>query len=403
MTASVWTPYGASLPVAAAASTLMPQVFTATIAQTLFTLTAFNYTPATGSLLVFINGVAQIPGTDFTETSVTSFTLNAGLVVGDIVLAFGFIGITATLPSVTAQAVAAAASATAALASQTAAATSAGAASTSASAASTSATNAATSAAAALVSQNAAAASAASIAGAYGVIGLVGANNAGAPTTKFDISADSVALRNSSGTVIVRYVTGSITCDFAVVGSAANGRDQAGAFSANSWIYLYFIWNGTTLATLASITTPASFTGSTLPSGYTHWCFATAVRWNGSSNINSVYVRGKTVSNIAEVTIFVGQVVTSNTNASLTSFIPPNALMVYCRFEMVSATGGDTGYLRLLTSSNAFCVLSCSINTYNTTYIGFPNIAQNIVYMVLTGVAQASLYLNSYTVPNGDS
>lgn len=68
---------------------LVPQVFTATAGQTLFTLTAFTYSVGTGSLLVFINGSLQ-SSKDYAETSTGSFTLVEACLGGESVLALGF-------------------------------------------------------------------------------------------------------------------------------------------------------------------------------------------------------------------------------------------------------------------------------------------------------------------------
>jgi hypothetical protein len=70
--------------------TLVPQSFIGTSGQTLFTLTAFTYTPGTNSLLVFINGQRQVVGRDFSETSSSSFTLAEGVVAGDYIDVIGF-------------------------------------------------------------------------------------------------------------------------------------------------------------------------------------------------------------------------------------------------------------------------------------------------------------------------
>lgn len=70
--------------------TLVPQSFTATAGQVLFTLSGWTYTPGTNSLLVFINGQRQVIGRDFTETSTGSFTLVEGCVAGDFVDVIGF-------------------------------------------------------------------------------------------------------------------------------------------------------------------------------------------------------------------------------------------------------------------------------------------------------------------------
>jgi hypothetical protein len=93
MTASIWAP-GSSLD---ANSSVKAQAFTATAGQTVFDLTGFSYTPGTGSLLVFVSGLAQRVITDFVETDVDTFTLSEGVEEGTIVLAIGFVEITGTV------------------------------------------------------------------------------------------------------------------------------------------------------------------------------------------------------------------------------------------------------------------------------------------------------------------
>ena len=63
------------------------QLFTATASQTIFTLTGgLVYTPGSGQLRVYIDGVRQFPSA-YVETSTTVFTLTAGVDAGNIVLA----------------------------------------------------------------------------------------------------------------------------------------------------------------------------------------------------------------------------------------------------------------------------------------------------------------------------
>lgn len=69
---------------------LVPQSFTGSAGQTVFVITNFTYTVGTNSLLVFINGQRQISGRDFSETSISSFTLFEGVVAGDFVDVIGF-------------------------------------------------------------------------------------------------------------------------------------------------------------------------------------------------------------------------------------------------------------------------------------------------------------------------
>lgn len=63
------------------------QTFTASASQTVYTLTGgLVYTPGSGQLRVYIDGVRQFPSA-YTETSTTVFTLSTGVDAGTIVLA----------------------------------------------------------------------------------------------------------------------------------------------------------------------------------------------------------------------------------------------------------------------------------------------------------------------------
>jgi hypothetical protein len=63
------------------------QANTATAGQSLFTLVSGrSYTPGTGQLRVYINGVRQYPS-EYTETSNVSYTITGGVSSGDLVLA----------------------------------------------------------------------------------------------------------------------------------------------------------------------------------------------------------------------------------------------------------------------------------------------------------------------------
>lgn len=178
---------------------------------------------------------------------------------------------------------------------------------------------------------------------------LQGLNNTATPNTKYDVLADALTLRNpTTGEIIVRTSTGTLTNDIGVVGPAANGRDQAGDFTAASWIYLYFIWNGTTLATLTS----ASASAPVLPTGYTHSALATALRLDGSGNIVRMYTNGSR----AEYDIAVGGIIRVLTNGTSTAFstvglsvfVPPFARVVSLSFyqNLTSTAAGQEYFSR---------------------------------------------------------
>lgn len=101
MSASIWNP-ASSIPSSVNANnTLKSESQTAAAGQTLITLSLFAYQPGTGTLLVFVNGIVQALGTDYTESSSTTVTFAAPLNLGDYVLIYGFVGITVTLTATT--------------------------------------------------------------------------------------------------------------------------------------------------------------------------------------------------------------------------------------------------------------------------------------------------------------
>jgi hypothetical protein len=116
--------------------------------------------------------------------------------------------------------------------------------------------------------------------GAYGSRGQFSRNNAGTPDTQYDLKADVVILaKPSDQSTVTQFSPSTITNNVAQGGPVANGRDQSTAFSISSWVHFYWIWNGTALATISSASPPP--TGPVLPSGYTHWAYASAVYHGG--------------------------------------------------------------------------------------------------------------------------
>jgi hypothetical protein len=69
-----------------------------------FNLTTFTYTLGTNSLLIFKDGAVLDPPNpnpvDFTETSTSQFQLATPCTGGETIIAFGFVGITGTMPSI---------------------------------------------------------------------------------------------------------------------------------------------------------------------------------------------------------------------------------------------------------------------------------------------------------------
>ncbi|MEW9139887.1 hypothetical protein AB2664_30070 [Bacillus wiedmannii] len=154
--------------------------------------------------------------------------------------------------------------------------------------------------------------------------GMRAQNNATTPNTQFDIAADMVALRDpSTGATKVFSTAASVTTNLLTAGPAVNGRDQAAAFPASSWIHFYLISNGSAVASIASLAAPP--TGPAMPAGYTMWTYVGAVRFGSGSALSDVRVCGNTVFYRVPTVVLTGTA-TTNTPFSTANLVPPNAL-----------------------------------------------------------------------------
>ncbi len=243
------------------------------------------------------------------------------------------------------------------------------------------------------------------------LINLVGQNDATTPNTKYGYSADLVVLRNpSDGSIAVRTNTGTFTNDVAVSGPTANGRDQSAAFGAGAWIHFYFIWNGSTLASLSSLTAPP--TGPTLPTGYTHWAYVTTIGFPASALRQTKVEGSRTIYREALVALS-GGTATTQTSISTSGWIPPNALrqdlLAQLQATGITTTGTDTADF-LITGGSAFTsrVLLIGNTTFANVSSGeftFPLNGQTFIYQItrgsVGGTVSVDVYVRGYSIPNG--
>lgn len=160
----------------------------------------------------------------------------------------------------------------------------------------------------------------ASASGVASVVGTKGQNNSVNPGTRYDISCTYVCLKNLSGMGTISLSSGAvITCNILFFG--ANGRDQATAFTANNWINVYYIFNGTTLSTVASLRAPSL--GPTMPAGYTHYAYATSVFLNASLALRQTYTDGNWCHIDPESQIMNGFRASAFTTIGVRQFVPP--------------------------------------------------------------------------------
>lgn len=257
--------------------------------------------------------------------------------------------------------------------------------------------------------------------GSYGVTGLLGANNAVTSTTQFDVSADIAVLRNPTDTPILIFSnTGTLTNNVLTAGPAANGRDQAGAFGANSWLHFYLIAkvDGSGLATLSSTVAPP--TGPALPSTYTHWAYCGAVRFDASSHLIAMRLGGAMA--FYDITDFggggVNRLVNNGTALTMTALdasalIPPNSRTGLFTFWMAASTASASPFGLLVRPTGAAqagnyvsYVTAPGGSVYAASAITrqYPvSSAQSIDYMIDTaGSGQGAIIdVVGYKMPNG--
>ena len=155
----------------------------------------------------------------------------------------------------------------------------------------------------------------------------VAQNNLASPTTKVDIAAAEVALKNSTGGVYLATAV-SLTVDRGA--SGANGLDT-GSVTASTWYYVWLIYNGSTLAGLLS----TSATAPTLPAGYTFQALVAAVYNTTGNNFYSFATQNR------RTYLAAGQLATAAAMTSYASFaafttnlalwVPPNAKVAFGR------------------------------------------------------------------------
>lgn len=249
------------------------------------------------------------------------------------------------------------------------------------------------------------------------VVGADCKNNAATPNTKIDLDADAIVLRNSTNNCVIRFNPGAaLTNDVDVAGPTENGRDQAAAFSASTWIHFYWIWNGTTLATLSSVVAPS--TGPTLPSGYTHWAYAGPWRRNISNNLLKARIKGSNAFFEDAAIVLTDGTAVTETAVDVSGFVPPNALSYVISASKVGLTNTAAGaadidiQVRIVTAVNyariARFVVQGLTASVATTVLGgsveVPNIGQSFFYIIILTAGTLpllSIDVQGFKIPNG--
>jgi hypothetical protein len=247
-------------------------------------------------------------------------------------------------------------------------------------------------------------------------------NNGTTPNTKIDVFtgggggwAQYVDLKGQSIAIGQAY---GFTLDAGLAGPVANGRDQAGAFAASQWLYIYAITGrGQVPAGIISVN-PPSFVPvpPTLPTGYTHAAYLTSVYWDASSHFLRFHQFDDRVCyDGRQLALSLGSAVV-DTAVSVNTLVPPEAADFDLNLESWGVTADATGaaievlHLGYLAGTDThqlvsdFVVSPAAATRVATGDITFPNVSQQFYYhhQVLNGSApSATITVRSYRVPNG--
>lgn len=244
------------------------------------------------------------------------------------------------------------------------------------------------------------------------VLGANGKNNTVTPSSQYDLSALQVILFNPSNSgSVVRANPVTVTNNI-LAGPAANGRDQAGAFPSSSWIHLYWIWNGTTLASLSSADPPS--VGPVLPSGYTHWAYAVALYLGPSALFeNMTVLRGAWVCYVNAVNLVISVAMqTAEQTLPTTTQVPPNALELQLSVWGYNAATGVTANtifrLRYVSGNNfqSMQQVAGAVNSFTPFGFSVRMPATGDVYFLYESAAnfsagQTVIDVVGYKIPNG--
>lgn len=226
-------------------------------------------------------------------------------------------------------------------------------------------------------------------------------NNSTTPLTIYDLTASSVCLwESSSGNTYLKTNPATISVNTGTAGPAAGGRDQAGVFSANSWLYFYWIYNPGTDTLSGTVSVSAPFTGPALPSGYTAWAYAGAVRFNASSQLPLVRMHGNWRYYEVEQSALAGGTATTETAVAVSSFVPPTASAFRLGGPISQQSGGEVVRLRTITGNNERTVYSFAAsgetNQSGWGDVVLPNISQQFYYLWGSAVTARSFDANVY-------
>lgn len=230
-------------------------------------------------------------------------------------------------------------------------------------------------------------------------------NNAANPTTQMDLVAETVLLVDNSGSPVIVQAPGTLTCNTGTAGPTPNGRDQAAAFVASSWLHFYWIYNPSTktIASLVSLTAPP--TGPILPSGYTAWAYAGPVYFNASSQLLLMQAAAAWWYYATPPLVYSWSGSLVETAISVSTAVPPNARSFCLGGHAVELANANESFVLRYLSGQDFVIVSFgNAPGYAQIETIMPNVAQKFYLSNPNGPdIVGDIYTHGYQVSNGAS
>lgn len=163
--------------------------------------------------------------------------------------------------------------------------------------------------------------------------------------TTVDIDADSVLVTDGSGRL---FATQTVNLTATITTSGANGLDT-GTEASSTWYHLWVIYNGTTVASLMSL----SSTAPTMPSGYTFKGYVGAIRNNGSSDLVAISQKGVHVSSSGLTAILTSGSATTTTSIDASGAVPTTAKIMNIQLRVDHPTPDTASTIHIYSDSGS--------------------------------------------------
>lgn len=240
--------------------------------------------------------------------------------------------------------------------------------------------------------------------------GLTGESETSAPTTKFNLRADSVTTRDAAGKTTTYFNVTAKQVDLTLANSIG-GRDQVAAFANYAEPNLFWVPNGSgSLGLVLSLNGP-----NTGPTGYSEWAMAASLKLNGSAQ----FIQGNVIADVFEYSV--PQAIVTNggsgfpASVSTQNYIPLLAGEIeYSTDFTAGTTSGGSGSGSALVGLGTqdylkmpFVLNGPSQNTASGATVTLrQNAARNVAYGFSALVGSVGLFVqtvraNRYTMKNG--